>query len=570
MMRAVENPPSEIELRAARAARRAEEKEFLPTFHTRRRSSTPLPEEVDVAIVGAGTGGLCAGAYLAQAGLKVALFDRHYVAGGCGTCFARGSAGQRYIFDIGLHYLGECQPGGVYDKLLDPLGIHIDWAELPRTHIEKMVFPDFEFCLPATEEAYRGKLVELFPEELKGIDKYFRMMREIASIQPLLFHSGGRVTPAILWHIVTRARLLMFHEKATAAKFLDGCTHNQKLRAILLAQHGAYGLPPSEVSILLHAGLANHYLGGAWYPRGGGQTISNKLADTIEAAGGTIHLRRGIETILIEGGRAVGVRTEPRRGEQHEIRAKFVVSNADIKRTLVELIGPDHLSKRWLCKEERWTMPSAMVATFLGVTGDLTDLGMTAGNTLQFDDYDPDAYYLANRDNPRPMPRGCYITNSSLKEPGSRWHAPPGHQSVTIMAMLPGEPAAWGVTQEQFWDGSYKKEAAYQERKLAIEDDLIQRFDDLYPGAAARVVFRETATPASHTFFTSASGGTGYGLAGTPKQFQAARPDVKSPIKNLYWCGASTRTGHGIMGGLLSGRLVGRQVAVKLGVTPVP
>ena len=100
--------------RTADAARRQAEKLHLPTAQTGRRTTAPLPDaELDVAIVGAGTGGLCAGAYLARAGLKVALFDFHYVAGGSATRFARGSSGERYPFDIGLHYVGDCGPGSL-------------------------------------------------------------------------------------------------------------------------------------------------------------------------------------------------------------------------------------------------------------------------------------------------------------------------------------------------------------------------------------------------------------------------------------------------------------------------
>ncbi len=560
-----EAPPD----RAASAARRAAEKRVLPTAHTGRRCSEPIPEEVDVAIVGAGTGGLCAGAYLARAGLRVAVFDQHYVAGGCATRFARGSAGARYMFDVGLHYLGECDPGGVFEKVLQPLDVSIDWAELPRECIERLVFPDFEFRLPAEMELYRSRLLELFPQERRGIDKYLRMVMQVGGIQPKLFATGAKVTAPVLWHVFVRGQMLMLHERATAEKFLDGCTRDPRLRAVILGQHGAYGLPPSEVSILLHAGLANHYFGGAWYPRGGGQILSDKLALAIEEAGSSIHLRRGIERILIEGGRAVGVRTLPRGGEQHDVRARVVVSNADISRTLLDLVGAEHVPRRWLRRQQRWVMPSAMFSTYLGVRGDLGEQGMTAGNTLQYDSYDTDAYYKANRGNPRPMPQGCYITNSSLKDPGGLNHAPDGHQAVTIMSMLPAEPTAWGITPEQIADGSYRRVLAYQERKRAIEDDLIGRFDTLYPGTAAAITFRESSTPASQSRYTWAEGGTGYGIAGIPKQFQKARPDVQSPIPDLYWCGASTRTGHGIIGALLSGRIASQRAAKRLGVTAI-
>ena len=70
------------------------------------------------AIIGAGLGGLTAGAMLARGGFRVAVFDGHYVAGGCGTMFSRGAGDRRFLFDIGLHYIGDCQPEGRIPTLL--------------------------------------------------------------------------------------------------------------------------------------------------------------------------------------------------------------------------------------------------------------------------------------------------------------------------------------------------------------------------------------------------------------------------------------------------------------------
>src|SRR5690348_6475716 len=78
----------------------------------------PLPESVDVAVIGSGLGGLCAAAYLAQRGLSVAVFESHYVAGGCATQFERGPRGARYRFDVGLHYIGDCREDGTIPRIL--------------------------------------------------------------------------------------------------------------------------------------------------------------------------------------------------------------------------------------------------------------------------------------------------------------------------------------------------------------------------------------------------------------------------------------------------------------------
>ena len=104
--------------------------------------------------------------------------------------------------------------------------------------------------------------------------------------------------------------------------------------------------------------------------------------------------------------------------------------------------------------------------------------------------------------------------------------------------------------------------------RTVVEDDLVGRLDRLFPGAAERVVFRESATPVTHSRYTGASDGTGYGLAATPEQFMRNRPGYRTPIEGLYLCGASTRAGHGIVGAMKSGYSAARKIARDLEVTP--
>ena len=85
-------------------------------------------DDVDVVVVGAGLGGLATAAYLAVAGKRVVVVDRHSVAGGNGTVFTH----EGYEFDVGLHYVGDCEPGGLFDRALDPLDIHLTYREMDR------------------------------------------------------------------------------------------------------------------------------------------------------------------------------------------------------------------------------------------------------------------------------------------------------------------------------------------------------------------------------------------------------------------------------------------------------
>ncbi len=537
----------------------------LPTAQTKRRVRSQIPDELDVAIVGAGTGSLAAAAYLARQGLKVACFDYHYVAGGCATQFSRGSGSRRYIFDIGLHYVGDTAEGGMFHSLLNPLGIDIDFVPLDPDGFDTLIFPDFEFKIPTDRDLFRQRLLDLFPEEQRGIDRYMRFVREVESIGRKLFANYGRLGPGVLWHILTRGHLMLLNQHATIESFLNSCTNNPKLRAVLLGQHGDYGMPPSEASAVLHAGLFAHLATTPSYPRGGGQVISDRLAEVVEEHDGVIVLRCGINKILIEGGRAVGVRTEDKRGATRDVRAKVVLSGADIKQTFLDLVGPEHMPKRYLKKAEEWVMAGSIFMTCVAVNTDMRTKGMRAANYWGLDGYDLDGYYKTERETDFPRAHGSYITSSSLKDPETPWHAPEGVTAIEVMTLVHGGPSCWGITQDEVASGEYSKKPAYLERKQALEDDMLARLERQFPGTTEHIEFCESASPMSHFRYTRAAEGTGYGLAAIPSQFFANRPDERSPIKGLYLCGASTRSGHGIIGALQSGWLAARTIAKDLG-----
>lgn len=521
-----------------------------PTYKTAVRVKNKPPEQADVVVIGAGLGGLMAAAKLSQEGKKVAVFDQHYVAGGCCTQFSRGGPKARYNFDVGLHYIGDCGPGGAIPSLLEEVGVDLDYIPMDQDGFDKLVFPDFEFRIPADRRLYQDRLMKQFPKEKSGIKRYVRYLDEADDMFARL--NAGKLKPGagMALYAATKARVAAKHLNGSLESLFDSCTDNQQLRAVFAGQSGDYGLPPSKVSAALHAGLINHYFKGAYYPRGGGQVIADQLAEKIEANGGSIHLRRGIEKVLIENNKVVGVRTETYKKEQFEVRADVVISNADIQRTMLELVGENELKSDYVEKVKNWEMASALTITCLGFEDDGKGLGFDASNIWQFDGYDMEDFYAATD----MKPRGCYITSASAKEPGSTHHAPAGVVTAEAMSILPGDPELWGCTFEEANNWKYKKSDRYQELKQGVEEDMIRRVNQYFPATKGRVVFTETATPMSHVRFTRASQGTGYGIACTPEQFMAARPGYKGPVEGLFLAGASTRASHGVMGSLQSGQ----------------
>lgn len=509
------------------------------------RFRDPVSPDADVVVVGAGMGGLVAAALLARSGKRVVVLDGHYVPGGNASVFRR----KNYEFDVGIHYLGDCKPGGLIPTILEACGAPVKFRPM-EPDLEHLTFPDFEFVIPSDRKEFERRLVARFPSEEKGIRRYIRFLEQVDRVvEGQSSGSKWKMAKSLI-----TSPLVLRYSSRTFGEFLDSCTKDPRLRAVITAQNGTYAIAPRDVSSVLHAGLQNHYfVNGGWYPEGGGQVMADGLADAIEDAGGQVRLRTRVEKILVEDGAVRGATFHNKHLGRQTVLAPLVISNADLKKTIFELVGADKFPPAYAERIGNFEMALPLFVVYLGLDIPPDKLPYGNVNRWGFGNTDFDGDY--DRINRGEMPEHpfLYIATASRKDPDNPKLAPAGHTNMQLMTVPPVAPEFWGVTAEQLKDGSYQRSEKYKAVKQRLTAQLIAEAEKLVPGLSEHIVFCESATPMTHTRYTESTGGTSYGIAATPGQFLEKRPGARTPVRGLLIAGASARAGHGIAGSMMSG-----------------
>lgn len=504
-------------------------------------------EQWDAIVIGSGLGGLTCAAYLCALGRRTLVLEAHYVAGGNSQAFRRNLQGREFEFDVGVHYIGECGPNGLITRVLNGLGLaeRVVFRPLDPDGYSTLYFPGLTFRVPASWARYRARLLETFPAEREALGKVVDTMRQIAD-EGRRFQRGDLAMEAM----PMRAPIFLKWGLRPVTDLFAEYHLSELASAVLLGEQGDYAVRPSKTPGALAAGLTDHYMRGAFYPEGGGQAMAGRLVEAIRAFGGEVRTRAPVERVRVEGGRALGVVLEK---DAAEIDAPIVVSNADLKRTVLELVGEEHFDPETVERVRAFRMSLPLFAVYAGLDLDLRAEGLPNTNHWLWGTSDIEGIYDRVEAGELPDANLAYLTITSLRDPESRQVAPEGYTNLQVMTLVPHDYGVWNVDRGPADGGRYHRDPEYRRRKYELMDALLEQAEAIVPGLREHVHWKEAATPVTQERFTHSTGGTSYGIEYATDQMGPARIGYATEVEGLFLCGASTPAGHGIANVLFSG-----------------
>ena len=498
--------------------------------------------ELDAIVIGGGLGGLTCAAYLAAAGRRVLLLEQYDVVGGNSHVFRRR---RRYEFDVGVHYLGDCGLDGLLPAILSGLGARegVAFRKLDSDCFDRIMVPSCSVDVPASWPKYRARLKLALPDDAEGLDRFVGIIESVANEQRalLLAPSGMSSTDVIAMTPNVQA-----WSRRTLAELFDHCALSPAARTVLAAQSPNYGMGPAQATVSMHAVVIDHYIRGAYFPSGGGQMLAATLTEVIEANGGELRTKSRVDRIQVAGRAVRGVVLS----DGTELSAPIVISNADYRRTVLDLVGPEHFSKKLIMNTREAEMCLPYATTYVALDREITN--QTETNIWWYDTDDIDAYYRQLTDGRHPDEiKFLFISFGSLKDPGSRHICPPGHSNFQLMTLCPPTYQPWGIENGPTDGTKYRRLAAYRAEKERFTEAMVVAAERVLGPFRDSIAHLELATPLTQERYTMSTGGTPFGLAkwGTA----GTRPGTGTSVAGLYVVGQSTRYGSGITGVMVGG-----------------
>lgn len=504
--------------------------------------------DYDAIIIGAGTNGLATGKVLANHGLKVVNLEKNDFVGGIAGCRElwdgfRSEIGATFLFPIVEAIKQELE--------VDKYGL--EFVDTPIMSVNILGERDKPLILYSDMNDQVEFLIEHFGEE--GATGFMELAMYCQYPASMMDRFSPRQLPRSIGEIfasaTTEFERQQLHDMYFASamdlidRFLPDPDKFRSIRSMMafMSVQSTYRGPysPGSAFCLMYS-MANDGTGALMRKvKGGMGSIAECIQKGIEAKGGEVRLKASVQSIIMENGKAIGVRLK--NGD--ELRAKVIISNLPKQKTFFDLVGEDHIDESFKQKIKRISGKGA----YMHILWKLHEIPEFGKPWDYLNDNPNTRSGVARVADPKDMQRAWHDCEMG-KVPE---HPPTSIQIASICdRTLVPEGSAGHVGNSYIF---YYPTSAPQKERGKLKDQMaevaINKITEIMPGFRD-CVDKKIVFASDH--FTTMTGTTGgdfcHGLL-HPEEMLEFRKMVddsgnRTPIENLFICGSSTHPGPGV------------------------
>ena len=428
----------------------------------------------DLIVVGSGLAGLTAANVLGRAGFRVCLLEQHYNLGGMATWFKRRGG---HVFDISLHGF----PVGMkktcrkyWNRDIADRIVRLDGVRFEN--------PQFTFDTEFTREDFTTKLVDVFGVPRARVEAFFEHLRAMN------FYDESTETVAELFE-----------------SFFPG--RNDVHRLLMEPITYANGSDLSDPAISYGIVFSNFMSQGVYTFSGGTDLLVKSMRAELRRNGVEVFSSVQVERIVVEGGRARGVLANGRF-----LAADAVLSNANLRSTVLKLVGPDAFDESFVRGVEGVRLNNSSTQVYMGIRHGATLPWIT------------DLLFCSTRptfDSPALCDMRGESRTFSFYGPQTR----PGTDRYTVVS---SQNANWS-------DWAKLSDVEYEAEKAWLAEKTLTELEARLPGTREKIDHVEVSTPRTFAFYTQHQQGSSFGtkFEGLPYSM-----NLSEQVEGLYHAGS--------------------------------
>ncbi|RYY73268.1 MAG: NAD(P)/FAD-dependent oxidoreductase [Gammaproteobacteria bacterium] len=441
-----------------------------------------------VLIIGAGVSGMAAGCYLQMNGFDTHILERHVIPGGCCTAWSRDD----YVFDYCIEWLVGSGPDNDANQVWRELGA-LDGKAMRNFDLFNRVVDESgrEINFYNDPDRLQAHLLSLSPQDAIAIKAFCDDLRRFIGLD---FFPALKPNPLMTWKEkvqmlakVLPAFRLFWRTGATQmetfAERLKDPLLKRAMPYIFFQDHECFPMLPYLYN------MAQAHNDNAGFPEGGSLGLAKSIEKRYLSLGGEITYSVKATKVLVEYGRAVGVKLKNGK----EYRADYIVSAGDGYTTLYEMLEGKYLNPTIeKLYDDMMHRPGILypgvVSVFVGFKGQ-------AGG-----DEPHSTTYLLPPETAAELP-GCKQSSIVLqhRDRYTDGLAPPGCSLIHITYL----------SDFDYWNELRTNDKPLYRSKKTDIGTFVRRFlEKRYPGISDRIDVIEIATPVTQKRYTGNSKGS--------------------------------------------------------------